>query len=538
MGQREYDGPWMDRLGADVTRRRFLGAGAGALGAIALGGLAACGDDGDKASKSGGTPASSDGSPKRGGTIKVSVSDQTTKDSYDPQRNSSTLGLMSAGMMYDTLLKIDDEWAVSPMLAEDFDASKDAKTYTFKLRKGIEFHNGQPLEAEDVQYTFRRMLSGGPDLHGDAIFGPVLDAKGIVAVDPTTVRFELKEPDGFLPVKLAFWYGRIIQRDADFSQSAGTGPFKGISFKGGQGFQLERNPNYWQDGLPYLDGITGIAVTDVATKLESVLSGDVDFCDPGDFSAVKQIESASSVEALVAEFGFPYVMGIDGSTKPYSDPRVRKAMKHLIDRDKYVTIVAQGQAVASPDLFVNPKDPFFPTGLEAPPYDPEMAKSLLKEAGYGDGFKEEAWTTPLPGMPEMTTLFKASMAEGGIDIDIKNVPTEQWASQLFKKPIVNNYWGRQHPSTMAPYMAKTGGQWNEARMSDPQIDKWIAEAQATPDLERQKEIYAELGRRYAEETSCIWPFASKGLWPHKKRLTGLTTNPTDLVDFRNASIAA
>jgi peptide/nickel transport system substrate-binding protein len=530
------------RLLGDVSRRRFLGAGAGALGAVAIGGLAGCGSDDEggagTASPTSAETTASSGAPRSGGTIKIAISDQTTKDSYDPQLNSSTLGLLSAGMLYDTLLSVDNTWEISPMLAEDWDASSDGKSYSFKLRRGVEFHTGKTLDSGDVKYTFTRMLTGGPDLHGDAIFGPFLAPDGILTPDPTTVRFQLREADGFFPIKLAFWYGRIIQRDADFrAGSMGTGPFRGVSFKGGEGFELTRNPNYWQEGLPHLDGITGLAVSDVATKIESVVSGDVDFADPGDYSSTRKLEAAQGIEVLENPFGFPYTMGIDMRAKPYDDPRVRRAIKMLMDRQRFVDIVAQGAATPIADLFVHPEDPFYPEGLEPPAYDPEQAKSLLREAGYGDGWKAEAWTTGLPGMPEMAVVFKAALAEGGIDVEVKNVPQEQWARQLFAAPIVANYWGRQHPSTMALYMAKTGGQWNEARMSDPRIDAWIAEAANTTDTARQQEIYGEIGRRYADETSCIWPFWSRNLWPHKSRLTGLTTNPTDFVDFRNASLA-
>jgi peptide/nickel transport system substrate-binding protein len=525
MAQRGSDGPWMSDAEVGLSRRGFLLRSAGVAGALALGsGLA--------------DPLAALAAPSaRGGHIKISISDQSAKDSFDPQRNSSTMGLLAGGLMYDTLLKVDQLWNVTPMLAEDFTVSKDAKTYTFKLRKGVEFHNGKPFEAADVKYSMVRMLKGGADLHGAAIFGPVMDEHSIKVVDPNTVRFNLKSADGFLPVKLAFWYGRIIQRGADFKTSAGTGPFKGISFKGGQGFQVERNDNYWQSGLPYLDGITGVAVTDIAAKIQSVISGDVDFSDPGDFSSNKEITSSKSTALLSDPFGNPYVMGINSKAKPYNDPNVRKAMKMLIDRKQYVNIVAQGSATPTADYFIHPKDPFYPKGLKPTAYDPEQAKALLKKAGYGDGFKDTAWTAEFPGMPQMATLFKASMAAGGIDMSVKNVAIPQWEAQLFKANIVANYWGRQHASTMAPYMAQTGGQWNEDRLSDPKIDAWIKEARASTSRARQIEIYGEVGRRYAAETACIWPFYSTKLWPYKKRLKGLQLNPTDLVDFRRATLA-
>src|SRR5262245_11483030 len=264
-----------------LNRREFVGVGLGAVGAVVLGGL------GDAAASLAASRV------KRGGTIKVSISDMSAKDSYDPQRNSSTLGLMTAGMMYDTLLHLDNGWHITPMLAEDWAAAKGARQYTFKLRKGIVFHNGKTLDAHDVAYTFNRMLKGGPELHGANIFGPVLKSSGIVAVDSRTIRFNLTHPDGFFPIKIGFWYGRIIQNNADFSQSQGTGPFKGKSYKGGQGFQLVRNENYWMHGLPYLDAINGLAVTDLASKVQSVISGDVHFSDPGSLSSNKQVASSS-----------------------------------------------------------------------------------------------------------------------------------------------------------------------------------------------------------------------------------------------------
>jgi peptide/nickel transport system substrate-binding protein len=509
-------------------RRTFIGVGLGAAGALALGGLGGA----TSALAAPAAPAA-----KRGGTIKVAISDASSKDSYDPQRNSSTLGLMAAGMMYDTLVKLDDHWNITPMLAVDWSAKPGGKEYTYKLRKGVTFHDGKPFTAKDVAYTFNRMLKGGAALHGAGIFGPVLKSNGIVIVDPYTIKFKLTAADGFFPIKLGFWYGRIIENNANFANSQGTGPFKGKSFKGGQGFQLVRNENYWQSGLPYLDAINGLSVTDLATKVQGVVSGDTDFSDPGSFSSNAQITSSKNATLLQNPYGFPYVMGINSTAKPYDDPNVRKAMKMLIDRKKYVEIVAQGAAIPKPDIFVHPSDPFYPPGLEAPAYDPDQAKALLKTAGYDSGFKDTAWTAEFPGMPEMAVLFKASMAEGGINIDVQDVSIDQWSKQLFNANIVANYWGRQHPSTMATYMAKTKGQWNEDRLSDPKIDKWITEAAASTSLAKQHDIYHEIGKQYNGETACIWPFWSKNLWPHKKNLLGLATNPTDLVDFRRASLA-
>jgi peptide/nickel transport system substrate-binding protein len=476
--------------------------------------------------------------PKRGGSVKLAISDSATSDSLDPATTFSIFGTLADGMIYDTLVRLDNQWHVTPMLAEDWSVSRDATEYTFKLRKGVQFHTGKNFDARDVEYVMRRMINKKAASNGYGLFAPLLAPSGIKVLNPTTIRFKLKQPDGFFLIRLGFGYSRIYQAGADFKSSQGTGPFKSVSFKGGDGFKFVRNENYWQSGLPYLDAVSGVVITEAATKTQAVLTGDTDMIDPPDWSTFPQFANASDINVLKSPYGPAFVFGIDGSKKPFSDPKVRKAMKMLVDRKRFVDVVCRGQATVSADTVVNPADPFYPRDLKPVPYDPEQAKSLLKSAGYSGGWDETIFTsTCCRGMADGGVLLRSTWAQANIKSSVKNETFDQlFSKDWLQQPVVVNYWLRLHPANSFPFMYASDGAWNESRLKDPKIDQLIKQAQATTKRTEQKRLFDEVQHRYNDEAASIWPFHMFDYWPHKKRLNGTRIQPTDLVDFRSAYV--
>jgi peptide/nickel transport system substrate-binding protein len=534
-----------DGSGNPLTRRSLLVRGAGAAGALSTTGLvlAACGNSGkaDSASEPADDPTTPSGPAKRGGTIKVGIGDYFSKDGLDPVIQGTTFGLMSAGMLHDTLVHIDDEWTVKPMLAEEWTADPKGRHFTYKLRQGVVFPtSGKTLDADDVAWSIKHVLDPKTGSSGLGLFEQVLAPSGIKVVDKQTIRFDLKQANVFFPILLGFWYGRISEANWDFTKgSGGTGPFKSVSFKGGQGFEFVRNENYWQDGLPYLDGINGVVISEPATKAQAVLSGDVHIIDEPEFSTVPLFEKSDAVEMITGPFGSAQDFGIDGTRKPYNDPNVRKAMKMLLDREKFVQVVCHGQATAKADVMTNTKDPFYPSDLKPVAFDPEQAKALLKKSAYPDGFKDKIYTSPtFRGLNDASALLKQSMAAAGIDLSIVSQNSDAWGTHYLKSGVFANYWGRQHVSTMIPQMVGTDGPRNESHYSDQKVDKWIAEARSTDDAERQKQIYGEILHTYNDEASSLWPMDYGRYFPHKKALTGVIAAPTDMLDFRRASLAS
>lgn len=474
-----------------------------------------------------------------GGTLRFAVGDAQAKDSLDPAVTLTSIMVIGGGMIYDTLLDVDSAWELSPMLAEDYDVSADSKVWTFKLRQGVEFHDGSPLTSADVAWQYARLLDEATGSPGFAILSPVLDASGVEAPDPTTIRFTLKQPDAFFGVKAAHYTTRIPKKDTSnwIDASFGTGPFKSVSFQPGEGFEYERNPNYWQQGRPLLDGIVAVNIPEQSTRAEAVLNGDVDVADPPAISAFEQFEK-SDTAALFPTSNSPYLFDVDSSIKPFSDPRVSQAMKMLIDREAMLNLVVRGRGQVSADSLIPPGNPFYPQDLEPYPFDPERAKALLAEAGYGDGFKEKIWTTTAyPYLNEGAAYGKEAWSQGGIDIEIASVSNDRYLQAFLNEPIVMDYGLAQHPVTMFELYYASDSPSNLSRYKDPEIDDWLSQLKSTTDPSLQAELSGSIIKRYAERAAEVCPFHFDDFMAHKQHVQGLVAHPMMKLDFRGVSIA-
>jgi peptide/nickel transport system substrate-binding protein len=511
-----------------ITRRRLLEYGAGAVGAAAVGGsLFASAADALAAQ------------PKRGGTLRLAIGDTGSSDSLDPALQFTGIGLSSGAMVYDTLLETNSAWQLSPGLAQDWVVNKRGTVWTFKIRRGVEFHSGKTLTSADVAQQFRRVLNKKTGSGGRGLIGAVLAPSGISTPDPYTIRFRLKQPDGFFGIKAAHYYTRVPEADTTdwINGSPGTGPFKAVRFKVGEGYRVERNENYWRSGLPYLDAIDCVAMAEAATRQQAVLTGDVDLSSSIPVAAIPSFRK-STTAALFRVSESPYTFDVDGSIKPYSDVRVQQAMKMLIDRKKALAIIVGGNGEVSADSMIPPSDPYYPKDLKPLPYDPEKAKSLLQQAGYPDGFKEKIWTTAAyPLLNEGAAFGKQAFEKGGIEIEIENVSSDRYLKAFLHEPIVMDYGLRQHPSVMFDLYYLSSSPQNLSRLKDTKIDKWIAEFKATPSRSRQKTLGQAIVRRYTQVSAEIIPFHFFDQWPHKKRVKGLEAHPLTNVVYKKLWIA-
>jgi len=519
-----------------LTRRTLLRTGAAGVGTLNLGALLqACGGSGGGGG-GGGAPVAK---ARRGGSVKMVFGDAVSSDSADPATAFTILANTFSGLVYDGLVRVDNAWNVHPGLAEEFSHSADFRTYTFKLRDGVQFHSGKRLAADDVVFSIRRMFDAKLGSPGLGIFGPVLDPADVRAVDARTVRFRLKAPDVDFFIKVGHWYGKVIPAGTkDFTNgSFGTGPFKTVSFKGGEGFVVERNANYWESGRPYLDRVEGVVITEAATRAQAVLTGDADISDPPTFPLLSQFKASSSADLVESPFGPPVVFGIDGSTAPFNDPDVRRAAKLAVDRQKMVTIVARGYGTASPDDVVNPNEVYWPGGVQAAPHDPEQARSLLSKAGFQGPVP--IWTTSgLRALGDGATLLAEQWNAAGLKAQVKSVSFDELLGKRFlHEKVVANYWLRQHYSTILPFLYRSDGPYNESRLKDPQLDRLISQLQRTPQDRGGKDILREILNRYNNEAASLWPFHMKDVWARKNRIQNMKIVPTEQVDMRNVFVA-
>lgn len=535
-----------DPFSRRLSRREALATGLSAAALLSVTSvLAACGSsDPNNTSANSAASTTADGSTtaaiKRGGTLKYGVGDAQAKDSLDPALALTSVGIFGHSLIYDTLLSVDSSWELSPMLAEEYDISSDAVTHSFKLRSGVEFHSGKTMTSEDVAEHFKRILDEKTGSPGLSVLGPVMDASSISTPDPTTIIFKLKTPDAFFGQRVAHYTLRIAQAKTDewLNASFGTGPFISKSFRPGEGFEFERNPNYWQEGVPYLDAVVGVGIPDAATRVQALLNGDIHLTDTVPTSALDQVSSADSAQLLDVKNPSPYTFDVDSSIKPYNDPRVQKAMKMLIDREAMLKLLVAGRGVVSADTLIDPADPWSPADLKPFPYDPEQAKALLAEAGLGAGFSEKVWTTTAyPLLNEGAAYGKQAMAVGGIEFDIQSVSSDRYIEAFLKEPIVMDYYLRQHPMVMFQLYYMSSSTSNTTRLKDEKIDGWITELIKTTDTAKQAEIGGEIIRRYNDVAAMLSPFNFASYWGGAGTLQGWTANPISNVEIRTASLA-
>jgi peptide/nickel transport system substrate-binding protein len=479
-----------------LDRRRFLHAGA--LGAAGiLGGRLWTGQAATAAAAT---------TPSRGGTLKWATLSGGPKDTLDPAKTVGNHSLVTSFVLYDTLVRVDQNFTPEPRLATQWSVSPDGKTWKFRLRDGVTFHNGKTLSAQDVAYSIGRILDPAVGSSGKGTLEPLLEASGIGAPDPTTVVFTLKGPNAFLPVILSDpAFGVVPDGTTHFASGTGTGAFKLKSFETGTGGEYERNPNFWRSGLPYLDGLRLVVLGDIATEVEGVISGDVDICDFLPMSYVKVLQASPGAKAVTIPEAIWVNLAANTQEKPFNDPRVVAAFKHAQDRKAIMKVIAAGLGTVGGDIPVPPGDPFYPKGFKYHEYDPEKARSLLKQAGYPNGIDVTLYAKADIKL-DLALAYKDVARKAGIRVNVVNSPAATYWDQIWlKKPFITDDWVRRHVSVMLPLAFSRTAPWNETKFQSEEFDSLVVKAAQTVDARTQRELYAQALRLLQDKSGAISP---------------------------------
>jgi peptide/nickel transport system substrate-binding protein len=509
-----------DLVTREITRRQLLKGAAGLAAGASVLGIAGCG--GGEEGTGGDTGGTATGEVKRGGILQVAFSDSSTDESLDPAISELNNDSFYTGQIYEGLTVADTDWGVHPVLAEKWEANEDATEWTFTLRQGVKFHDGTPFTAKDAAYSISRLLD--EDL-GSPLFSrlePSLDTDGVAAQDDSTLVLRLKRPDSLMPLALSARHAMIVKdgtTDFSVADALGTGPFKVKSFNPGQSWEVEKNPSYWESGVPYLDGIRGVVIGEQATKVQSVTSGQAHIADPINYSAASTV----SGNAEILEFkGATYLLvAMDQTKEPFTDERVVDAIKMAVNREQVLQTVFQGYGDVTADVPVPTDDFFYPANLSTE-QDIEGAKALLAEAGYANGIDLELHTSDsYGGMVDLAVAFQQSVEPAGIRVKInQGSPDTYWDQVWLVKPMYVSYYTRRHPNEILSVTYASKAPWNECKLKDPELDDLLSEGLKTTDREAQKQIYQDaLSLVNDKHGTSIPAFVSK-LWIKKKNVRG------------------
>ena len=300
-------------------------------------------------------------------------------DQLDPHKTSAYFSFEVLENVFDTLVEPDAKLEMRPALAESWNVSADQRTWTFHLRRGVTFHDGSPFTADDVVYSYRRIID--EQLANVDKFSAVSD---VTAPDPATVVIRVKQPTPNLLTNLGGFKGMAIvsRRNVESGQIAthpiGTGPFAFSGQKSGDSITLKANPSYW-GGPPKVSGVTFRFISEPTTALSALQAGEIDWTDSIPPQRVAQLRDDDSISLAVTASNDYWYLALNEARKPWNDVRARQAVAYGIDREAIVAATSYGTAAAN-QLAIPQGNPWY-TEYHQYGYDVEKAKNLLDEAG-------------------------------------------------------------------------------------------------------------------------------------------------------------
>lgn len=487
-------------------------------------------------------PAASSG-PKRGGKLTIATRVQRVDH---PARISWLEAATQLQQVAEYLTFTGYDNITVPWLLEKWEASEDVTEWTLHLRKGVKFNNGQDFTADDVIFNFQQWLD--PDI-GSSMLGLLsyLSAENIVKVDDYTVKLGLNEPQIGLPEHLFQYPALIVPKTfgGDFiKEPVGTGPFLLADYVETERATFKRRPDYWQNGadgqpLPYLDELIYLDLgQDDAARIAALLGGQVDTIHNPSAEIWQATKDNPNLAVYSASTAQTFVIRMRADVEPWSDNRVRQALKKCLDRQKMLDLAWFGEGTLGHDTHVAPAHPEY-CPKEIPAYDPEGAKALLAEAGFPDGLTVELSTQEARAEAAIAQALKEMAAPGGFNIDLKILPSAQYWDVWTEVPLGITIWVHRPLGTIVLALAYTAGPdgapapWNETRWVDEEFSDLLRQAERTLDVDKRREIMCQLEDIQAERGSVAVPFFTNVWNIFNKKFQNVDAHPTSYDIFRD-----
>lgn len=457
-------------------------------------------------------------------------------DTLDPHKTSGTLTFQTIKSVYDTLAEPDMSGKLVPALAERWEVSEDALTWTFHIRKGVVFHNGDKLTARDVKATFDRIMDKATASPKAKEFGSIT---AIEAADDFTVILKLKEPSSPLLATLASGWGAILPKsliDAghDFgNQPVGTGPFALKKWVRDSQVVLEKNDKYWIKGHPLLDRVNMHIIPERSVSVQGLISGQIDVAYLIDKDDLPLLEASQDVAIDKSMTALILVMSINCSNPVLQDVRVRQALNHAIDKQKVLDVAYGGGKPIG--TFMDYSNAYYRDFAALYPYNPEKAKKLLAEAGVG---ADKVFELFLPQNYEVHVkageMYQDMLTKVGLNVKIKLVDWSTWISDVYRGGkydlTVIGHTGKLDPDgTLGSYGTKK----RYVKWINPRAAELIEQARTVSGFENRKVLYDEVLELMAKEVPFMYLGSSYRHTAVRKNVSEFRMTPKlDTFDFR------
>jgi peptide/nickel transport system substrate-binding protein len=462
--------------------------------------------------------------PRKGGRITVASSSTSVNDTLDPARQGSHIDYCRGFMFYNGLTVLDGSLTPRPQLAEEF-TTRDAKTWVFKLRKDVTFHDGKPLTPADVVFSIMRHKVAATASRAKVLADQI---ESVTASGPNEVTFVLTAPNADLPVILGTYHFHIVKDGTtDFSAGIGTGPYKVKEFKPGVRSVAVRNENYWKAGKPYLDEIELVGISDESARVNGLLAGQLDLVVAVSPRSIERV-LATGKHGIFETKATSYtnlIMRRDSS--PGNNPDFVLAMKHLFNREQLLKSIQLGRGVVANDQPIASTNRFYFKGLPQRPYDPEKAKWHLQKANLGSAPIPVVASPAATNSVEMALVMQYAAKQIGLNLDVKRMPADgYWSTHWMKHPVgFGNINARPSADLALTLFFKSDAPQNESGWKNEKFDQLLVAARSETDQAKRAQMYADMQVMIHNEGGIGIPMFVSSLDGHNGKLKGLSPIP-------------
>lgn len=460
--------------------------------------------------------------PKKGGKLRVGMGHGSTTDSLDPGTYENGMMTATGFLISNHLTEVNNDGTLVPELAESFETD-DAKKWVFKLRKGVEFHNGKSLTAEDVVASINYHRGEDSKSAAKGILASVTDIKA----DGDSVVFELDGANAGFPYIVSDYHLTILpSADGKIDPGAGigTGGYVLQSFEPGVRVAGTRNPNYFKSDRAHFDEVELISLVDVTARQNALMSGEVDVIDRIDPKTVALMARNPNIEILEKTGTLHYTFPMRVDAAPFDNYDLRMALKLSVKRQEMVDKILLGHGALGNDHPISTANAFHASDLPQREFDPEKAAMHYKKSGHSGKIQLSSSEAAFAGAVDAAQLIAASAKEVGIDIEVVREPKDgYWSNVWNKKPWCACYWGgRPTEDWMFSSAYVDSTEWNDTAWKTTDgakaFNEIVVAARGELDEAKRREQYAEAQRLIHDDGGAMVPMFANYIMGNSKKV--------------------
>lgn len=449
----------------------------------------------------------------RGGKLTAGLGGANTSDSWDSRTHSDIFMIAAChGTVFDCLTEVAADGSLVGELAENWEASADAKTWTFNLRQGVTFHNGKSFGADDVIESLQMHL--GEESKSAA--KPIVEAiSEMNKITDHQVQFVLASGNADFPYLMSDYHICMYpagQIEEAIAQGIGTGLYQVTSFDPGVRMTASRYADHYKgDSAGFFDEVEYIAINDNTARMNALMTGQVDTINRIDFKTEALLKANPALRIQEVTGNQQYTFPMLTNVAPFNDVNVRRALKHGVNRQELVDKILLGHGAVGNDSPIGPANQYYHAEMEQTAYDPDKAKYYLQQAGMDSiDIDLSASNAAFEGAVDAAQLYQSSAAAGGININVVQEPADgYWSNVWLNKPFCACYWsGRATEDWMFATAYEAGVPWNDSQWDgddSARFQELLLSARAELDSDKRREQYFEMQEILRDEGGVLIP---------------------------------